>query len=47
MNKINFNQINAEIIHVSDNNMTINFVLCDFNINILNNIILDLTRFFN
>lgn len=27
INKIQFNNINAEIIHISDNNMTINFVL--------------------
>lgn len=33
-----FNKINAEIIHISDNNMTINFVLRDFNPNIIDNI---------
>jgi aspartate kinase len=32
-----FNEINAEIIHISDNNMTINFVLRDFNPNIIKN----------
>jgi aspartate kinase len=33
----NFNKINAEIVHISDNNMTINFVLRDFNPNIVTN----------
>ena len=35
-----FNKINAEIIHISDNNMTINFVLRDFNPNIVKNFFL-------
>lgn len=41
INKIQFNNINAEIIHISDNNMTINFVLsADPNItSVMNNII--------
>lgn len=39
MGKINFNKINAEIIHMSDNNMTINFVLREFNKDMLNDII--------
>ena len=37
LNNFKFNKINAEIIHISDNNMTINFVLSDFNINIVKN----------
>jgi aspartate kinase len=37
LNNSKFNKINAEIIHISDNNMTINFVLSDFNINIVKN----------
>jgi hypothetical protein len=35
-----FYKINAEIIHISDNNMTINFVLRDFNPNIVKNFFL-------
>jgi aspartate kinase len=33
---INFININPEIIHISDNNMTLNLVLRDFNTNIIN-----------
>jgi aspartate kinase len=39
MNKINIGNINAEIIHISDNNMTINFVLQKFDKNMLNDMI--------
>lgn len=41
INKLHFNNINAEIIHISDNNMTINFVLsAEPNItSVMNNII--------
>lgn len=41
INKIQFNNINAEIIHISDNNMTINFVLSaePSIIRVMNNII--------
>ena len=38
INKINFADINAEIIHISDNNMTINFVLQKFDKDIINNL---------
>ena len=43
--KINFNKINAEIIHISDNNMTINFVLSKFDLEMLKNIIYDIDSF--
>jgi len=39
INKIQFHNINSEIIHISDNNMTINFVIQNHDINILENII--------
>lgn len=35
LSQYDFNTINAEIIHISDNNMTINFVLRNFNPNIV------------
>lgn len=38
LKNINFNKINAEIIHISDNNMSINFVLRNFDPKIINNI---------
>jgi aspartate kinase len=45
MNKINFNNINAEIIHISDNNMTINFVIRKLEKHILENIKYDINKF--
>lgn len=45
MTKINFNKINAEIIHISDNNMTINFVLNKFDLEMLKNIIYKVDSF--
>jgi aspartate kinase len=38
LKNINFDKINAEIIHISDNNMSINFVLRNFDPKIINNI---------
>ena len=38
LKNINFDKINTEIIHISDNNMTINIVLRKFDTNIINHI---------
>ena len=38
LKNINFDKINAEIIHISDNNMSINIVLCKFDPKIINHI---------
>lgn len=40
LNKFNYNNILSEMIHVSDNNMTLNIVLKKFNIEIFNSLII-------